>query len=67
MQIAWDYLERTCQIDDPAETNRFLIDKVEFMIGQGQRNKLLLSNRAMSNCDLSELQVGANDLSLILR
>jgi len=48
MQIAWDYLARSGEIDDPAEANRFLTDKIEFMIGQGQRNRLVLSNRAIS-------------------
>lgn len=47
MQIAWEYLERSGDIDDPAEAGRFLADEIEHMIGQGQRNRLVLSNRAI--------------------
>jgi hypothetical protein len=47
MQIAWEYLERSGDIDDPAEAGRFLTNKIEHMIGQGQRNRLVLSNRAI--------------------
>ena len=47
-QIAWDFLRRAGEIDDPAEASQFLADKIGFMIGQGQRNKLVLSNRAIS-------------------
>ena len=48
VQIAWDFLERAGEIDDPTETSHFLADKIEFMIGQGQRNRLMLSNRAIA-------------------
>ena len=48
IQIAWNFLERSGEIDDAAEATKFLVDKIEFMIGQGQRNKLLLSNRAIA-------------------
>jgi hypothetical protein len=48
IQVAWNFLERSGEIDDAAEASRFLADKIEFMIGQGQRNKLLLSNRAIA-------------------
>lgn len=48
VRIAWDFLDRAGEIDDPAEASRFLTQKVEFMIAQGQRNKLMLSNRAIA-------------------
>jgi hypothetical protein len=32
IQIAWDYLERTGQIDDVAVASRFLSDNIELMI-----------------------------------
>jgi hypothetical protein len=48
IQIAWNFLDRSGEIDDAAEANRFLAGKIEFMIRQGQRNKLLLSNRAIA-------------------
>ena len=47
-QIALEFLERSGEIDDPAEVNRFLTGKIEQMIGQGQRNRLALSNRAIA-------------------
>jgi len=46
--IAWDFLDRSNEIDDPAEARQFLAGRIAFMIGQGQRNKLLLSNRAIA-------------------
>ncbi len=48
VQIAWNFLERAGEIDDPQETIQFLAKKIEFMIEQGQRNKLVLSNRAIA-------------------
>ena len=47
-QIAWDFLERSGEIDDARETSQFLTYKIEQMIGQGQRNRLALSNRAIA-------------------
>jgi hypothetical protein len=48
IQIALDYLQRSGEIDNYAETCEFLIATVAFMIRQGQRNKLVLANRAIS-------------------
>lgn len=48
VQIAWDYLERTGQIDDESFTSRFLLKTVGDMIRQGERRRLLLSNRAIT-------------------
>jgi hypothetical protein len=47
-QIAWEFLERSGEIDDAREVNRFLTGKIEEMIEQGQRNRLALSNRAIA-------------------
>lgn len=47
VKIAFDYLERTGEADDVAETCQFLVNKIGFMIAQGERNRLLLSNRAI--------------------
>ena len=47
VQIALDYLDRAGEIDDYAETCQFLVRNVEFMMKQGQRNKLVLANRAI--------------------
>jgi hypothetical protein len=48
IQIAWDYLERTGEIDDGAFASRFLMTAVEDMIRRGEGRRLLLSNRAIS-------------------
>jgi hypothetical protein len=48
IQIAWDYLERTGQIDDVAIVSRFLSDNIELMIRRGERRRLLLSNKAIT-------------------
>ncbi len=48
VRIAIDFLDRTGEIDDLGEACRFLVGKVESMMAQGQCNKLLLANRAIS-------------------
>jgi|SRR5690349_14290335 hypothetical protein len=48
VQIAFNFLARSGEIDDPAEAVGFLADKIHFMISQGQRNKLALANRAIA-------------------
>jgi hypothetical protein len=48
VQIAFNFLTRSGEVDDPSETAGFLVDKIEFMISQGQRSKLLLANRAIA-------------------
>jgi hypothetical protein len=47
-QIAWEFLERSGELDDAREASQFLTHKIEQMIGQGQRNRLALSNRAIA-------------------
>jgi type IV secretory pathway TrbF-like protein len=47
-QIAWEYLERTGELGGDAAASRFLSDTIETMIRRGQRNRLALSNRAIS-------------------
>jgi len=48
VQIAMGFLERSGEIDDRIETAQFLVDKIRFMIAHGQRNKLILANRAIA-------------------
>jgi hypothetical protein len=43
LQIAWDYL-----IEDNWVASRYLGDTIELMIRQGQRSRLVLSNRAIT-------------------
>jgi hypothetical protein len=37
IEIAWDYLERTGQIDDPEFTSKFLLASVEHAVRMGER------------------------------
>jgi hypothetical protein len=48
IQIALNFLERSGEIDDYAETCQFLAEKIEAMIVQGQRSRLVLANRAIA-------------------
>jgi hypothetical protein len=47
LQIAWDYLELTGEIDDGLSTRRFLLRHIEKLFAEGVRSRLLLSNRAI--------------------
>ena len=44
VQIAWDYLERTGQIDDPNFVGEFLVAAIEHMVRNGERRRLALAN-----------------------
>ena len=48
IQIAWDYLDQTGEIDDPRFTGRFLLHSVRRMIEIGERRRLMLANKAIS-------------------
>ena len=48
IQIAWDYLERTGEIDDAPAVSRFLSNHIELLIRAGERRRLLLSNKAIA-------------------
>ena len=47
VQIAWDYLERAGELDDAVDASQFLRWTIEMMVRQGERRRLLLSNRAI--------------------
>jgi hypothetical protein len=47
IQIAWDYLEKTGQIDDPEIASWLLLDTVEHMVRCGEGRRLALSNGAI--------------------
>jgi hypothetical protein len=47
VQIAWDYLERTGQIDDPKSVSEFLVTAIEHMVRRGERRRLALANLAI--------------------
>jgi hypothetical protein len=47
MMIAWDYLERTGELGDPDVASRVLMDTIEGLVRNGERRKLMLSNKAI--------------------
>lgn len=47
IQIAWDYLERSGELGEPEAASRFLLASVEWMVRQGERRQLVLSNKAI--------------------
>lgn len=47
MMIAWDYLERTGELGDPDVASRVLADTIEGLLRNGERRKLMLSNKAI--------------------
>ncbi len=48
IQIALNYLDRSGEIDDYTETCQLLADSVAMMMRHGQRNRLVLANRAIA-------------------
>jgi hypothetical protein len=48
VQIAWDYLEQTGQIDDPEITSWLLLDTIEQLVRCGERRRQALSNGAVT-------------------
>jgi hypothetical protein len=48
VDIAIDFLDRTGEIDDTTEAFQFLVNKISFMMAQGERNRLALANRAIT-------------------
>jgi len=49
IQIAWDYLERTGEIDDAFVASRFLSDTIGIMIRRGERRKHKMTARDFSH------------------
>ncbi len=48
LQIAFNFLARSGEIEDPMQAAGFLADKIHFMISQGERNRIALANRAIT-------------------
>ena len=47
VQIAWDFLELSGEIVDPAEASKFLQQVVVDLVMKGERRRLMLSNKAI--------------------
>jgi hypothetical protein len=61
-RIAWDYLQRTGELGEPEAATRFLLDNIVTSMKQGERRKLLLSNRAI---DAYKRWQAAQDFALV--
>jgi hypothetical protein len=48
LQIAWDFLEGSGQVNDPQETAEVLLSTIAAFILKGERRTLMLSNRAIN-------------------
>jgi hypothetical protein len=48
-QIAWDYLDATGELENPDSAARILLDAIETMIRNGERRRMLLSNKAIDS------------------
>jgi hypothetical protein len=48
VQIAWYFLERSGEIDEPFKASRFLEQTVFKLVYQGERRRLMLANKAIA-------------------
>jgi hypothetical protein len=48
VQIAWDYLQRSGELQDGSVATRFLTDSIDLMIRQGKTNRMFLANKAIA-------------------
>jgi hypothetical protein len=48
LQIAWDFLARSGEITDPDEASDALLTIINALLLKGERRRLMLSNRAIS-------------------
>lgn len=49
LQIAWDYLDRLGEIEEPAIAARYLADTIERRLRSGEDHRILLSNHAIND------------------
>ncbi len=49
IEIAWDYLERSGELGEPGEASRFLLQSIGTMVRNGERRRLMLTNKAISD------------------
>jgi hypothetical protein len=57
--VRLDYLERTGEIADAAETSRFLLKSVDEMVLKGERRTLMLANRAIDAYRYRKLRIAS--------
>lgn len=47
LQIAWDFLEASGEIEDPQQTAEILLGAIKTLLLRGENRRLMLSNRAI--------------------
>ena len=47
LQIAWDFLDASGEIDDPQQTAEVLLGAIKTLVLRGEHRSLMLSNRAI--------------------
>jgi hypothetical protein len=47
LQIAWDFLEATGEIEDRQQTAEILLGTIKTLVLRGEHRRLMLSNRAI--------------------
>jgi len=48
LNIAWNFLLRSGEITDPEEVSHFLLETINDLVLKGERRRLILSNKAIS-------------------
>ena len=46
LQIAWDFLDASGEIEDPQQTAEVLLGAIKTLVLRGENRRLMLSNRA---------------------
>ena len=47
LQIAWDFLDASGEIEDPQQTAEVLLGAIKTLLLRGENRRLMLSNRAI--------------------
>jgi hypothetical protein len=47
LQIAWDFLDASGEIEDPQQTAEVLLGAIKTLVLRGEHRRLMLSNRAI--------------------
>jgi hypothetical protein len=47
LQIAWDFLDASGEIEDPQQTAEVLLGAIKTLVLRGENRRLMLSNRAI--------------------
>jgi len=48
LNIAWNFLLRSGEITEPEEVSHFLLETINDLVLKGERRRLMLSNKAIS-------------------